>query len=152
MARAISSAEVPPTAADRDVRTVRNVQGSQYAPGPDAGAQPAAQPGAGPLLRAIALQRPIDDLVELLTFLTEEEQSAHAQQLLVTAATLRPVGDVAALVPRLCGPQAATALHAAAAYRPMEELAQLVRHLHNPPDPAPADQADSQQARWKLLR
>ncbi len=145
MARAISSAEVPPPATDRDVRTVRNVQSTQV---PDGG----AQPGAGPLLRAIALQRPIDDLVELLAFLTEEEQSAHAQQLLMTAATLRPVGDVAALVPRLCGPQAATTLHAAAAYRPMEELAQLVRHLHNPPDPAPADQAESQQARWKLLR
>ncbi|WP_034088797.1 hypothetical protein [Streptacidiphilus albus] len=148
MARAISSAEVPPPAADRDVRTVRNVQS---APGAQ-GAEGAPQPGAGPLLRAIALQRPIDDLLELLTFLTEEEQSAHVQQLLMTAATLRPVGDVAALVPRLCAPQAATTLHAAAAYRPVEELAQLVRHLHNPPDPSAADQTESQQARWKLLR
>ncbi len=151
MARAISSAEVPPPAADRDVRTIRNVQSTQGVEGTQR-VESGPQPGAGPLLRAIALQRPVDDLVELLTFLTEEEQAAHVQQLLVAAATLRPVGDVAALVPRLGGPQAATTLHAAAAYRPMEELAQLVRHLHNPPDPAPADPAESQQARWKLLR
>ena len=87
--------------------------------------------GPGPLLRAVAVQRPASELVQLVDLLNSGDQSTHAQEVLDTAAELRPVEDVAGLVPLLGTAQAATALHAAAARRPVEELAQLVGLLNN---------------------
>jgi len=115
------------------------------------------QGGAVLLLRAIALQRPLLDLLQLMTILDQDDQPIQAKEILDTAATLRPVGDVAALVPLLDEPRATNALHAAATGRPVEELAQLVRHLHNPTAPyALADltepESAPQQPRWKLTR
>jgi hypothetical protein len=115
------------------------------------------QGGAVLLLRAIALQRPLLDLLQLMALLDQDEQSTHATEILATAATMRPVGDVAALFPLLAEPLASNVLHAAATGRPVEELAQLVRHLHNPPTTlAPVDTAEPapapQQPRWKLNR
>ncbi|MHA6765284.1 hypothetical protein [Streptacidiphilus sp. PAMC 29251] len=139
MARAISTSDIPLLTNDQSP--------PEPAEGPPGG-------GAEPLLRAVALQRPVSELVQLVTLLNEGDQPAHAQQLLDTAATLRSVEDVAALLPLLGGSQATTALRAAAAQRPVEELAQLVGHLHGPPEAAAeftAEQAE-QQVRWKLHR
>ena len=91
----------------------------------------ADRPGPGPLLRAVAVQRPASELVQLVELLNDGDQSTHAQEVLDTAAALRPVEDVAGLVPLLGTAQAATALHAAAARRPVEELAQLVGLLNS---------------------
>jgi hypothetical protein len=87
--------------------------------------------GPGPLLRAVAVQRPASELVQLVDLLNNGDQSTHAQEVLDTAAALRPVEEVASLVPMLGTAQASTALHAAAARRPVEELAQLVGLLNN---------------------
>lgn len=82
-----------------------------------------------PLLRAVALQRPAEELVQLVAILNEGDQSGYAQQILDTAAALRTVEDFAAVVPRVGSPQAVHALHVAAAQRSVEELAQLVTLL-----------------------
>lgn len=114
--------------------------------GPDATQAPRSD--AGRLLHTIALQRPVPELLQLVTLLSAANHRCHAQEILTTAATLRPVADVAAMVPLLMGPQAASTLNAAA-QRPVEELAELVDHL-DAPDPA-APEPD-QPGRWKLLR
>jgi len=95
--------------------------------------EPTAAPqdgGTGSLLRAVALQRPVSELTELVTILNEGGQSAYAQEILNTAATLRTVEDITAMLPLLGDPQATAALHAAVANRPAEELAQLVTVLN----------------------
>jgi len=84
----------------------------------------------GPLLHAVAVQRPARELIQLVTILNDSQQLSHAQEILNTAAILRPVEDVAAMVPLLAEAQAANALQAAAARRPVEELAQLVTILN----------------------
>ena len=86
--------------------------------------------GPGPLLRAVAVQRPPSELIQLVDLLNNGDQSTHAQEVLDTAAALRPVEEVAGLVPLLGSAQAATALQAAVARRPVEELAQLVGLLN----------------------
>ncbi|MFC1411210.1 hypothetical protein ACEZCY_18345 [Streptacidiphilus sp. N1-12] len=131
MARAISADDVHLLNEDQDL--------PEPAQAPPAG-------GAGSLLRAVALQRPVYELAQLMMILDQGDQPAHAQAILTTAATLRPVADLAALVPLLGDSQAANALHAAAAQRSVEELAELVQQLHNPKDPA----LTTQQARWRL--
>ena len=103
---------------------------------------------AGRLLRTIALQRPVPELLQLVTLLSAADHRCHAQEILTTAATLRPVADVAAMVPLLMGPQAASTLNAAA-QRPVEELAELVEHLDTS---TPASPEPDQPGRWKLLR
>lgn len=92
---------------------------------------PSDRRGPGPLLRAVAVQRPASELIELVDLLNNGDQSTHAQEVLDTAVALRPVEEVADLVPLLGTVQAATALHAAAARRPVEELAQLVGLLNS---------------------
>jgi hypothetical protein len=84
----------------------------------------------GPLLRAVALQRPTGELVELVVILNRGDQPAHAQALLDTAAALRAVDDVAAMIPLLDEAQASQTLHTAAAQRPVDELAHLVAILN----------------------
>lgn len=132
MARAMSTSEAP------------TVDGQQDPPANETG----TPGGAGPLLRAIALQRPVAELLRLVALLNAADRPAHALEILTTAATMRPVGDVAALVPGLVGPQAANVLHAAVAQRPIEDLAELVAQLHAPEEPAPA----AVPHRWSLLR
>jgi len=92
---------------------------------------PSDRQGPGPLLRAAAVQRPASELIELVELLNNGDQSTHAQEVLDTAAALRPVEEVADMVPLLGTAQAAAALHAAAARRPVEELAQLVGLLNS---------------------
>lgn len=134
MARAMSTSEAIPPQDDQAPPT-----------------QPDHPPlGAAPLLRAVALQRPLCDLIRLVALLNEGDQAAHAQEVLNTAASLRSVEDVAAMVPQLGNTQGLHALHAAAARRSVEELAQLVGRLDTPPPPT-TDLA-GQQARWKLHR
>jgi hypothetical protein len=120
--------------------------------GPDATQAPRSD--AGRLLRTVALQRPVPELLQLVTLLSAANQRCHAQEILTTAATLRPVADVAVMVPLLMGPQAASTLNAVA-QRPVEELAELVEHLDTL-SPAPLnphqDQDQDQPGRWKLLR
>ncbi|MFC1415698.1 hypothetical protein [Streptacidiphilus cavernicola] len=90
------------------------------------GSQPG---GTAPLLRAVALQRPADELVQLVAMLNEADQSDYAQQILDTTATLRTVEDFAAVVPKVGSPQAVHALRLAAAQRPVAELAELAALL-----------------------
>ncbi|MBC3839785.1 hypothetical protein GXW82_04680 [Streptacidiphilus sp. 4-A2] len=92
---------------------------------------PTGSTGPGPLLRAVAVQRPPSELLQLVDLLNSGDQCTHAQEVLDTAAELRPVEEVAVLVPLLGGTQAATALHAAAARRPVAELAELVGLLNS---------------------
>ena len=140
MARAIS--------ANANANANANEESSELHPqsGPDATQAP--RNDAGRLLRTIALQRPVPELLQLVTLLSAADQRCHAQEILTTAATLRPVADVAALVPLLMGPQAASTLNAVA-QQPVEELAELVEQLDTP-NPAPPQQ--DQPGRWKLLR
>lgn len=132
----------------RAISANANEEPSELRPqsGPDAAQAPRSD--AGRLLRTIALQRPVPELLQLVTLLSAADQRCHAQEILTTAATLRPVADVAALVPLLMGPQAASTLNAVA-QRPVEELAELVEHLDTP-DPTPPQ--PDQSGRWKLLR
>ena len=116
MARAMSA----------DDTHIREVQQTEAVPGD---VPPGAGPGSGPLLEAVAAQRPVGELAQLVTILNESDRPAQAQELVNTAAWLRPVEDVTALLPLLGGCQAANALHCAAARRPVEELARLVRLL-----------------------
>jgi hypothetical protein len=135
VARAISAQEPPTTPV----------------PDTESGSAAAQVPvdSAGRLLRTIALQRPIPELLKLVHILSADNRRTHAQEILTTAATLRPVADVAAMVPLLVGPQAASTLNAAA-QRPVEELAELVEQLEGPNgETAQSDQP----GRWgKLLR
>jgi hypothetical protein len=85
----------------------------------------------GPLLHAVAGKRPTSELLQLVTILNGRDQSSYAQQILNTAATVRPVEDVAAMIPLLSDDQAASALHAAATQRGVEELARLVTILND---------------------
>jgi hypothetical protein len=101
----------------------------QAEPGP-VNCPPGAGPGSGPLLEAVAVQRPVPELAQLVALLNKSDRPAHAQSVLDTAAALRPVEDVTTLLPLLGGGQAVHALHCAAARRPVEELAQLVRLLN----------------------
>ncbi|QMU77415.1 hypothetical protein GXW83_18640 [Streptacidiphilus sp. PB12-B1b] len=102
--------------------------------------RPGAGPGSGPLLEAVAVQRPVPELAQLVTILNESDRHAHAQEMLNTAAALRPVEDVAAMLPLLGGGQAVEALHQAAARRPVDELARLVRRLNESGQPAHAQE------------
>ncbi len=123
MARAMSTSEAS-TLTDR-----------QDEPGP---AEALPDGGTGSLLRAVALQRPVSELTELVTILNGGGQSDYAQEILNTAATLRTVEDITAMLPLLGDPQATTALNAAVANRPPEELAQLVAALDRSEQPAHA--------------
>lgn len=96
--------------------------------GPEDGPRGSA-PGSGPLLEAIAVQRPVQELAQLVAILNESDRTAQAQEMLNTAATLRPLGDVTGMLPLLADDQCAKALSCAAARRPVEELARLVRLL-----------------------
>ncbi|MEZ0089290.1 hypothetical protein ABH925_000429 [Streptacidiphilus sp. EB129] len=100
------------------------------------------------VLHVAAARRPVEELAHLVTLFTGADQLSHAQEILTTAATLRPVQEVAAMVPLLGDSGPAAALHAAAACRPLGELAELVGHLDNLPQAAP----DTRQPRRRLRR
>lgn len=92
--------------------------------------------GSEPLLRAVALQRPANELVELITILNEAGQSHRAQEILDIAAALRPVEELATVIPQLADPQVSDTLDTAAHQRPIAEVAQLVTILNDTGCPA----------------
>lgn len=126
MARAISADDTPET--------------HQAATAP-MDCRPGSAPGSGPLLEVIAVQRSVPELAQLATILKESDRPAHAQEMLDTAATVRPVQDVVELLPLLAGDQAAHALRSAAAGRPVAELAHLVQLLNESGQTAHAQEA-----------
>ncbi|MFC1401163.1 MULTISPECIES: hypothetical protein [Streptacidiphilus] len=153
MARAISANAIASANAQANAGTQANADEEDSElhaqGGPDAAQAPRSD--AGRLLRTVALQRPVPELLQLVTLLSAANQRVHAQEILTTAATLRPVVDVAAMVPLLMGPQAASTLNAVA-QRPVEELAELVEHLDTSTPVPPTPPEPDQPGRWKLLR
>jgi hypothetical protein len=135
MAHAISTAQIDPVDIDAlapfamddlqgdsaDVRPEASVDVAQAEVLPDDGSEP--------LLRAVALQRPACELIELVMILNEAGQSHRAQEILDIAAALRPVEELATMIPQLADPQVTNTLDAAAHQRPIEEVAHLVTIL-----------------------
>lgn len=110
------------------------VQGLTPAPSPGSGS---GQP-AGDAARAACATSPADDTAPDESAPNESEQPIHT--LLWTAATERPVAEVAALVSRLkrtgeVDSPGDLALRAAAVSRPLDEVRQLVALLNEYPHP-----------------
>ncbi|MEV5884570.1 hypothetical protein AB0L74_17860 [Streptomyces sp. NPDC052020] len=125
----------------------RAVRPEELAPGPGAAARPPAGPdGDGPahgdpvgdLVRAAVADRPLEEVVALITMLEQSPDYAHA-----TADALRAVGvnrsveDVTRLVALLTRPprhpdSADEAIRAAAACRPVGDVSRLMELLNRP--------------------
>ncbi|MFI2645456.1 hypothetical protein [Streptomyces sp. NPDC018610] len=95
-------------------------------------------PGPGPL-RAAAGDRPIEDVLRLVTLLEQSPQYARAAGPVLRAAALeRPVEDVARLVAELTRPpgpadRADDTIRAAVEHRSVEDVTRLVALLHRAP-------------------
>ncbi|MFI6853954.1 hypothetical protein [Streptomyces sp. NPDC050416] len=91
------------------------------------------------LVHAAAADRPLEEVVALITSLEESPDHAEAKvEALRTAGVDRPVEDVSRLIALLTKPPrdadcADEAIRAAAAHRPVEEVTRLVTLLHKEP-------------------
>ncbi|MFB8247809.1 hypothetical protein ACFC5X_22525 [Streptomyces sp. NPDC055952] len=109
------------------------------------------RPGTGPaggtpygdavsdLVHAAVADRPLEEVVDLITSLEESPDHTQAKvDALRTAGVTRPVEDVSRLIALLTKPPrdadcADEAIRAAAAHRPVEEVTRLVTLLHKEP-------------------
>ncbi|OUC91701.1 hypothetical protein, partial [Streptomyces swartbergensis] len=109
------------------------------------------RPGTGPtagapygdavsdLVHAAVADRPLEEVVDLITSLEESPDHTQAKvDALRTAGVSRPVEDVSRLIAMLTKPPrdadcADEAIRAAAAHRPVEEVTRLVTLLHKEP-------------------
>ncbi|MFH9009289.1 hypothetical protein ACH4E5_39440 [Streptomyces afghaniensis] len=91
------------------------------------------------LVHAAVADRPLEEVVALITSLEESPDHAEARvDALRTAGVARPVEDVSRLIALLTKPPRAAdcadeAIRAAAAHRPVEEVTRLVTLLHKEP-------------------
>jgi hypothetical protein len=109
--------------------------------------RPGTGPIAGPpygdavsdLVHAAVADRPLEEVVDLITSLEESPDHTRAKvDALRTAGVCRPVEDVSRLIAMLTKPPrdadcADEAIRAAAAHRPVEEVTRLVTLLHKEP-------------------
>ncbi|MFE6200781.1 hypothetical protein [Streptomyces sp. NPDC057838] len=107
-------------------------------PGTGTGAVPYGD-AVSDLVHAAVADRPLEEVVDLITSLEESADHSQARvDALRTAGVARPVEDVSRLIALLTKPPrdadcADEAIRAAAAHRPVEEVTRLVTLLHKEP-------------------
>jgi hypothetical protein len=107
-------------------------------PGTGTGAVPYGD-AVSDLVHAAVADRPLEEVVDLITSLEESDDHTQARvDALRTAGVARPVEDVSRLIALLTKPPrdaecADEAIRAAAAHRPVEEVTRLVTLLHKEP-------------------
>ncbi|WEO93718.1 hypothetical protein A6P39_006685 [Streptomyces sp. FXJ1.172] len=117
---------------------VRHDAGAADAAGTDSDGEPYRDPLRG-LVRSAVAERPLEDVVRLITLLESSPEHARTAADALRAVGLdRPVEDLARLITLLTRPprgadSADEVIRAAAERRPLEDVTRLIRLLHHTP-------------------